>query len=418
MLRDVRTEPLTAILAGLAAAFAPSAALAQPEATTVSILALGEQAVPAAQLTEVRMGLRRGVRGVEGLRFVYPGEMIARRDAPPELPEALAELENLAERLGEDPPEDVERTAGQILAILEANLDLVARSALVEAYMVLGIAQCEQRKVAACEASFQHVLRFRETAEYDGDRFPPEYAARFEDTRMSLLADGARSALEVTTTPAGAEVFVDGRSLGPSPVRAEGLLIGEHYVTVKALGFLEAVVRATVQPEENGRVDVHLEPAPRALFLSQAIPRVREELGNPRIGEAIQSLESVIPVDQVVLASVDREGRGLAVDVYVYDFRTRFLLAEEHEVAATGPGFADHLERLAHRLYESVDLRGNIVAPEIEVAADDSGDIWEQWWFWTAVGVVLASGAVTVVALMPSDPEVPAGFTRVSGVVQ
>lgn len=70
-------------------------------------------------------------------------------------------------------------------------------------------------------------------------------------------------------------------------------------------------------------------------------------------------------------------------------------------------------------LYDDVDLSGNVEAPEDEAprVVGPARPLWAQWWFWTAIGVVLVSGIVVALTI-DTDPEVPQGFTRFDGTVR
>ncbi len=391
-------------------------AAAQTTVTVVPIDASRQGEAGQAYLTQVAMGLRRGLRDLDGVDFVYPGELFARRDSPPELIRALEQLPLLGGVLRSNPAE-AGRVVEGVLQVFEENLDLMSRSDLVDAYMVRALAACQMRRRRQCREGFDYVLTFRESEPYDFSRYPSEYESLFEERRLTLLADGERSNATILTVPSGAEVFVDGRSIGPSPAVAEQLLVGEHYVTAKALGYLEAAARVTVTADGLTTQELFLQEARRAALVEQAVPRIVEEVGEPTAGPNIESLGSVLPVNQIVFALVTpRSETALVLQTYVYDLRTKFLLASREDEISTGATVPAEVQRIAAELYDGVDRSGNVAAPEVEVPTEEFV-LWEQWWFWSALAVLVGSATVAGIALQPDAPDVPPNVLRFEGVI-
>jgi hypothetical protein len=417
---SVRRRAFAALLAVVAVApfYAASVAAQPPSGTTTTAVLIPENGATLGHTTSVSMGLRRGAGDVEGLRYVYSGELLARRNAPEELYTALDELDAIAEEVRGGNPNDAQRRADAAVVVFEDNLDLVSRTHLVDAHMLAALAQCQRRRQRECVSGFEYVLSFREGVEYDLERYPADFYELFEETRVRLLTDGARGSLEVTTEPAGAEVFVDGRSLGPAPATGEALLAGAHYVTVRALGYRELIVRVEVGADRTSRVTLPLEEAGSALLLRQNLPRIRRELGQPTAGPAIRGIDGYLPVNQIMLGVISPAAVGrLSVSLYLYDLRTNFLLSHRDTTLALGDAAGEASAQLARDLYDGVDLSGAVEAPD-DRPDFDSTSIFETWWFWTAVGVVLVSGVVVATQVGGGEPGIPSGFTRLSGQVQ
>lgn len=390
----------------------PAAALAE---TTVSTIVIADDAVDLNRVTEVDIGLRRGIRAVDGTRYRFQGELLSQRQMPEELFLATEQLAALEESLRNGYDRRVPTQLDGVINTFEANLDLVSRGNLASAYILKALTWCRRGRQRRCRQGFAYVLGFRDTFNYDTARYPAEYFDLFESTRAALLTDGVRGTLEVQTEPPGAEVFIDGRSIGASPATAEGVLTGSHYVTVKAPGFLEQVSRVTIPEGRPARETITLEEDPSALLVRQNIPGILRELGRPQAGPNIRSIDGYLPVQQVVIAVISPGQASDAFAMYLYDLRTHFLLAHR-DASLSGQSIAQATERLTQELYDGVSLDGRVAAPEEPVR--DDGEIWEQWWFWTAVGVAVVSGTATAIVLSPSDPDIPDGAVRVQGTVR
>jgi hypothetical protein len=106
------------------------------------------------------------------------------------------------------------------------------------------------------------------------------------------------------------------------------------------------------------------------------------------------------------------------VDAFLYDVRTRFLLSQRSvEIASAEEGLIQ-VQQLAVDLYQGVDLSGAVVVEDLP-AAPHQAEPWEEWWFWTSIGVgALVVGAGVGVGVFVSDnqtPGVPDGWIGVEG---
>jgi hypothetical protein len=285
--------------------------------------------------------------------------------------------------------------------------------------MIAAIARCRLHRQRECEEMFARVVTFREQHEYDAARYPAEYQDAFERVRTRVTS-GPRAALTVTTEPAGAEVYVDGRSYGPSPAVVPELLVGDHYVTLKHIASVKMIRRATVEPQGNA-VSYTLAPNDRSRLVAspEAQAAIRGELGEERAGTNIRSLGSTLGAAQVIIGIVTPEsGESVHVHAYLYDMRTRFLLAQQEASMTTDDTGMDVARQLAVDLYAGVDLSGAVAAPEdaLHDTVERRPELYEEWWFWTVIGVAVVGIAVGIgVGVATSTPGVPDGWTRLDG---
>jgi len=405
----------------LAALALPARVGAQaPQDAFVTSVIIGEGVELSDEVT-VALGIRRGTRGIDGVRYRHLGDALGAGDLPAGLFETVEGMDAIADAIRNGDYAGGGERAQMAIDLLEESLVFVRRANLIDAHMLRAISYCGQRRRRAqCVEAFEHVLTFREGLVYDLVRYPGDFAPIFDEVRDRLLAEGMRGSIEVQTDPPGAEVFVDGRSIGPSPAVAEGLLVGDHYVTVKAPGYEEIVRRATVEEAFQATVEYTLYEHERAQLVTEKLPRVREELGQQRAGESTRALGTVLNVSQTIIAVVTpAAGDELNAAFYLYHNRTLFLLSQREAVIARGPSGAEQVQQLVVELYEGVDRGGQIEAPDDGPALDESPAIYEQWWFWTAVGVVLVSGSIAAYSIFSADEvTVPEGWWRFDGQVQ
>lgn len=385
---------------------------------TTTVLVISDDGVPTARSTSIGIGLRRGISGVNGVRYVDPADQLAARGVPEEIDDAIEQLDAIADQLRSGDAEDAARRLEAMVELFEQNLVSVKRATLVDAYMLNAIAGCRINRRRRCDEGFERVLVFREEATYDSERYPSEYAARFDEAR-SRVGARARTTLTVATQPEGAEVFIDGRSVGPSPATADSLLPGDHYVTIKLLGYEKKIERVTV-PETGGEAHLDLRPLRDMLMVQQTLPRIRQDLGQQRASNMlVRFATSRLAVDQCAVAVLSPDAGGdVRAEVYLYDIRSRLLLSHRAAPIPGGENAEEESSRLGTSVYRNVDLTGQIAAPEDTIVVDPAPPLWKRWWFWTAVGVVVVSGIVAIVYASRSEQTIPDGFTRIDGTIQ
>lgn len=397
----------------------PVGAQDAPDAVVASSLMITEGGATDGQAASVSIGLRRGLAEVQGIDFVHPVDVLSPPTISEDLQFAMDELDSRADQVRDGDAHDVQESVDIIIQLFESNLEAVRREQLIDAYMIGAIARCRLHRLRECEEMFARVVTFREQHEYDAARYPAEYQDAFERVRSRVTA-GPRAALTVTTDPGGAEVYVDGRSYGPSPALVPDLLVGDHYVTLKHIGSVKTIVRATVTAQGSA-VSYRLAPNERSRLVAspEAQAAIRGELGEERAGTSIRSLGSTLGAAQVIIGIVTPEtSDSVHVHAYLYDMRTRFLLAQQQATMTMDEAGLDVARQLAVDLYAGVDLRGSVAAPEdaLHDTVERRPELYEEWWFWTVIGVAVVGIAIGIgVGVATATPGVPDGWTRLDG---
>jgi len=117
--------------------------------------------------------------------------------------------------------------------------------------------------------------------------------------------------------------------------------------------------------------------------------------------------------------------------------RTLSLDPGDHALEVRADGYRLHEQRFSLERGQELSLRVDLTpelsaradlpapqpAPATSLAAgrdspDEKGSVLERWWFWTTVGVVVAVGVVTVVALTRDPGQKPFETGGVNGVLQ
>jgi hypothetical protein len=99
-----------------------------------------------------------------------------------------------------------------------------------------------------------------------------------------LLATGE---VEVQSRTTGAEVFIDGKSVGSVPLAQKlTLSAGQHTIKVTKRGFAQYLDVVVVKPHKVATVDVDLLPVSGVLHLTSSAPGARVFVDGEFIGEA------------------------------------------------------------------------------------------------------------------------------------
>lgn len=412
--------PWSAILTGaLACAFA-SGARAQDDPRIRTSAVLMQEGATAAEAAVVTIGLNRGLREVENVRFVHPVDVLSTPEFSQEVQDAVDELEPIADMVRTGDARYAAERADEIIELFEQNLRRVRRSKLVDAYMLAAIARCRTGDTRECAERLREIFAWREGLQYDAERYGPDSAEVFDRVRARALS-GARGTLIVETEPAGAEVYIDGRSYGPSPVRADGLLAGSHYVTVKEIGSTELITRVEVRPNRENVEQLELQENPRSRLIvsEEAQAAIRGELGQQTAGPSIRSLGNTLTTHQVIVGVLRPAAAGqVHVQLYLYHVHTRHLQRQLEATLSADAAGMERARQLALDLYQGVDLTGGVEAPEDDtVIVGPQPEIYEQWWFWAAVigGAALVAGGIGIGVGVAGETQIPAGVFRFSG---
>ena len=278
---------------------------------------------------------------------------------------------------------------------LSKVLPYIKKQELADAMMALGAAQFEQGEKREAKRTFERLLVWRDDYKVDLKRYPPRIFAVVEEMRKEVQRS-RRGSIEIRSEPAAAQAYVDGRYVGVTPCFAEGLVVGEHWVTLKKEGFKKAVMPARVSARMQEVVKVTIERSSKYLLVQQAIAAIEKSLGEPTLPAAADNLKEVLFIDHAVFVRVTPAGAGsIGVDTFLYDLRTRRRLTRVTKTVPVATAEKE-LQTLASSLYLNVSYDAQLV--EAKDAPPPKPHVrrpfYKTWWFWTAAGV--AAGGVVL----------------------
>ncbi len=288
---------------------------------------------------------------------------------------------------------------------------------LAELHMLLAAVALQNagkkgQKIASDELAL--ALTLAPDLQLDTKFFAPDAKKLFDKVKAEALGKGTGKLTASSTPPSDA--FVLGRAVG----QGTEVIVGRHLVTFKRPGYLQAGVLLDVSTK-GAEAKATLSPAPEyASVLEQAAALVPAAFGGTKLPPEAQSFGQRVQSRFLVLVSADASAGVLEV----WDLESGNRLKD---VAFDGDA---GLRACAQRVKMFLDAPSPVVATKSEPKAERSTrtiaavkadqtrggaasveqpgkvPVYQQKWFWPAVGGVVAAAAITtgVVLVASSAP--------------
>lgn len=329
----------------------------------------------------------------------------------------MAGLATLKSGQTDDAADQLQTAAGLMAGSLAHLRDVDEyRQLLVE----LGAAQLRSGAKSSAHATFLQAATFgAETASIPLEAAEVAMLSAAREESKAL----ARGAIQIASTPAAAEAWVDGRFVGVTPCAAAGLSAGQHIITLYKTGYAPATVTANANAEALEQASTQLMPARRKLLYDSMIEKLRGEVdalsaAHPEGGDGVRQAGSLL-LSEVALVVRSRPSAGeTSVDLFFFDTQSQRLLRRETgTVDPTSRGLRDAISALVARVTDiqwAVALGGHAEDPN---QRKRGSRLVKKWWFWTIVGAVVVGGVTTAVVLATRDTSEPAPPTTGSVVL-
>ncbi len=263
-------------------------------------------------------------------------------------------------------------------AVIEADLAPADLDTLTRARLLEAEAWTEAKDDAAARDALRALLVVRPDVAPDAELLSPAARALFDEAVAAAHGAGT-GGLEVRSTPAGAEVVVDGAARGTAPVSLLGLAPGTHRVRVGAPGYAPSTAEVAVVAGAGAVHAVTLAPTPARRALDDAARVAVSGAPAAAVVEEIAAVARAAHVDAVVLVGVRAPGVA-----------TRRIDAHPAAAAPAAPLFPP------------------AAAPAPPAVVDEG----PAWWVYGALGAgvlaVTALGVAGAVALWPKPAPTPA----------
>lgn len=395
------------LLLALAVAAAPARADEPPKdpLVRVTVLLLKHPGVDEAQLAplmrEFDKALKKNAR-LDQKELEVRLEEFAQEKPVTEIEGARAAYAEGIKALGGlDLPTAVKRLTTSVDELSKV-LPFIKKQELADAMCALAVAYFQQGDKKEAKNTFVRLLVWRADHVYDTEKFPPSVLATFDEAKKAL-EKMKRGSIEIKSEPEGAQAYVDGKYIGVTPAVAEGLLVGEHWVTFKKEGFRKSVLSGSVSPKFQQTITAMLDRSGKYLLVEQAITAIEKQIGNQKIDDTADNFKETLLLDHGVFLRVVKAAQAntLNVDAFLYDLRTRELLKKaSRPVTADSP--KNEVAELVNELYNKISYEAELTQPKDAEPPKQikRKPIYKRWWFWTIIGVA-AGGAIAAGVLAP-----------------
>ena len=189
--------------------------------------------------------------------------------------------------------------------------------------------------------------------------------------------------VSVKTQPAGAEVLLDGKAVGRSPVTARAAA-GLHHLRVRRVGFED---RALYQEVSSGKVEqaeIYLKAAPAALAARQLL-RLHGQGGDATVAPG--SVRQVFGPGTALLQTGEADGKPYTH--LLWTGGKRVAIKERRCPGGEPVPLADCLGPVLYRLAAGKPyLRRTARTP-----------VYKRWWFWALIGGGVAAATGTALGV-------------------
>lgn len=295
----------------------------------------------------------------------------------------------------------------EAVEVLAKVMPHIKKQELAEAMIALAAAHLQLGDRKSARTQLSKLFVWRPDFQLDTNKFPPMMINPVEEARKEA-EKAKRGSLEIKTEPVPAQAYVDGKYVGVTPTFADGLIVGEHFVTIKREGYRKAVSPAQVSAKNQQTVTISLERSRKYLLVEQALAALEKTVGSDVIDKASDDLKEVLFIDHAVFVRLKPGMAGVEMDICLYDLRTHKRLSRIQKPVPTGGPKA--LAGLATAVYTNVNYEGELEAPKDAPPpkAIVRRAFYKTWWFWTVVGLVVG-GAIVGGVLAPKAKECGAG---------
>lgn len=275
---------------------------------------------------------------------------------------------------------------------------------LTDAYLMLGNVHLGNNDPRRAQEAFQEAIRLDPEREITELQYPPKTVAFFQKTRADFLKKARSAPFEIQSSPAKAELWLNGDSKGQTPLKVERWTLGEHFLIVRAPGFKTQALKINVKPD-GFRQKISLEKIadPAVNRHGLTVNKLEDIDEQVRLGSAVGK---ALQLDKVVLVSVEEIGWNNKISGRMIDIKYQ----------------ASHKNKSVEVLDLPKDTRSasNVIAKDLQAAAvlDLAKDpkryadsdvivignkkkrsVWKSPWLWGLLGVAVAGGATGALLL-------------------
>lgn len=228
---------------------------------------------------------------------------------------------------------------------------------LCETVAMYGAVLHRRGDVDEARLAVQDLLALAPTYELPLKKFDKDFISFRAQIATSSTA-ALRGNVNVTTTPPGARVYLDGELQGYTPTTLQTLPIGKHHVRIERPGFQLWGQLVEVSPEDT-ELNAELTATPQYKAFDGQLDKVATEVNRGKGGSALSAMGKALGVDRAVVGTLKEinESGSMELSVGWYDLNGGKKLASK-KVIFQGDEFGQlksEVARVVTQLVNSAD---------------------------------------------------------------
>ena len=149
---------------------------------------------------------------------------------------------------------DFDKAISELQKAIELGMNETAD--MVQARLYLGFAYMAKGKRIDAVVEFAKAINLDPELTLDPKIYSSKLVATFNETKASLV-----DSLSVLSVPGDAEVFLDGKKVGVTPLKLNSVIAGDHKLIISKEYFVPKTLDIKVHKGEENRIQVELEKA-------------------------------------------------------------------------------------------------------------------------------------------------------------
>jgi hypothetical protein len=142
---------------------------------------------------------------------------------------------------------------------------------------------------------------------------PADLAQEIQHQRESL-SSGPRTSFDIGAEPASARIYIDGVYRGTTPTSVDGLIPGDHFLSLVSPGY--EVVQHIIHVAPGGTLTETLKPTDKGRQYLQLVEELRRGFFEPEEISAAQALGQLLGADEILGISVSRHEGMIAATLH------------------------------------------------------------------------------------------------------
>lgn len=328
----------------------------------------------------------------------------------PSRPDYLSDLTQGIDALSEGRYGPARRSFTRVLQVMRSRLAGVPEADLAFAELHLAAAELGSGRATAALRLLEGLLVQRPSDTLTlASEGPPGFAELLAEAGRSAAAR-PRGTLEITSIPEGAEVTVDGRHRGSTPVLIPDLPMGLHVVAVELEGHARQVIEVKVG-ERSRSVSVPLSPHPQTGQVMTQLFGLRQTQGPARLA-GLADLSQRLGLDRLLVVFAAADAGGQSLEAALYDLPRERLLARQALRVSLSPASTELLPLALWRPRRPAPVLRSVPAPPRPAVSQTPW--YRRWWVWTLVGAAVAAAVIIPLAAQPDRTDAPNEVLRLT----